>query len=47
MSSLLYQSIEALSREKSIDPGIVVAAVEEAISLATRKYYKSQENMRG
>ena len=47
MSSLLYQSIEALSREKSIDPGIVVGAVEEAIALATRKYYKSQENMRG
>jgi N utilization substance protein A len=47
MSSALYQSIEALSREKSIDPGIVVAAVEEAIALATRKYYKTQENMRG
>ena len=47
MSSALYQSIEALSREKSIDPGIVVSAVEEAIALATRKYYKTQENMRG
>ncbi len=47
MSSVLYQSIEALSREKSIDPGIVVQAVEEAIALATRKYYKTQENMRG
>jgi N utilization substance protein A len=47
MSSVLYQSIEALSREKSIDPGIVVSAVEEAIALATRKYYKTQENMRG
>jgi N utilization substance protein A len=47
MSSALYQSIEALSREKSIDPGIIVSAVEEAIALATRKYYKTQENMRG
>ena len=47
MSSALYQSIELLSREKSIDPGIVVSAVEEAIALATRKYYKTQENMRG
>ena len=47
MSSALYQSIEALSREKSIDPGIVVSAVEDAIALATKKYYKSQENMRG
>ena len=47
MSSVLYQGIEALSREKSIDPGIVVSAVEDAIALATRKHYKSQENMRG
>ena len=47
MSSVLYQSIELLSREKSIDPEIVVGAVEEAYALATRKFYKSQENMRG
>src|SRR5208283_4256600 len=46
-SSALYQSIEVLSQEKGIDPGIVVGAVEEAIALATRKYYKTQENMRG
>jgi N utilization substance protein A len=46
MASLLYQSIEALSKEKSIDPQIVVSAVEDAIALATRKYYKTQENMR-
>jgi N utilization substance protein A len=43
----LYQSIELLSQEKGIDPGIVVGAVEEAIALATRKFYKTQENMRG
>jgi N utilization substance protein A len=47
MASVLYQSIELLSQEKSIDPAIVVGAVEEAIALATRKFYKSQENMRG
>jgi transcription termination/antitermination protein NusA len=46
-SSALYQSIELLSQEKGIDPAIVVGAVEEAIALATRKYYKTQENMRG
>ena len=46
-SSVLYQSIELLSQEKSIDPAIVVSAVEEAIALATRKFYKTQENMRG
>jgi len=33
-TSALYQSIELLSQEKGIDPGIVVGAVEEAIALA-------------
>ena len=47
MASVLYQSIELLSQEKSIDPAIFVGAVEEAIALATRKFYKTQENMRG
>jgi N utilization substance protein A len=47
MASALYQSIEVLSREKGIEPEVVVGAVEEAIALATRKYYKTQENMRG
>ena len=47
MASELYNVIDALSREKGIDPQIVVSAVEDAIALATRKYYKTQENMRG
>ncbi|MGA3334058.1 MAG: transcription termination factor NusA [Terracidiphilus sp.] len=46
-TNVLYQSIELLSQEKGIDPAIVVGAVEEAIALATRKFYKTQENMRG
>jgi len=46
MSSVLYQSIETLSRDKGIEPAVVVGAVEDAIALATRKYYKTQENMR-
>src|SRR3954465_5455876 len=46
MASALYQQIELLSREKGIDPAIVVGAVEDAIVVATRKYYKSQENLR-
>src|ERR1700685_2232914 len=46
-TSALYQSIELLSKEKGIEPEIGVGAVEEAIALATRKYYKTQENMRG
>ena len=35
MASVLYQSIEMLSRDKGIEPGIVVGAVEDAIALAT------------
>ncbi len=46
MASQLYQSIETLSRDKGIQPEIVVNAVEDAIALATRKYYKTLENMR-
>src|ERR1700744_5915546 len=46
MASVLYQSIETLRRDKGIEPGVVVGAVEDAIALATRKYYKTQENMR-
>ena len=46
MASELYNVIDALSREKGIDPQIVVNAVEDAIVVATRKYYKTQENLR-
>ncbi|HEX3740935.1 MAG TPA: transcription termination factor NusA [Terriglobales bacterium] len=46
MASELYNTIDALSRDKGIDPQIVVTAVEDAIVVATRKYYKSQENLR-
>ena len=46
MASVLYQTIETLSRDKGIEADVVVGAVEDAIALATRKYYKTQENMR-
>ena len=44
-TSLLYQTIDQLSREKGIDPQIVIAAVEDAILVATRKFYKSAEDL--
>jgi N utilization substance protein A len=47
MASEIYNVIEALSREKGIDPQIVVGAVEDAIVAATRKKEKSQENLKG
>src|SRR5690348_4315529 len=46
MASELYNVIDTLSREKGIDPQVVVSAVEDAIVVATRKYYKTQENLR-
>ena len=45
MSSLLFQTIDQLSREKGIDPQIIISAVEDAILAATRKYYKSTEDL--
>lgn len=45
MSTLLFQHIDLLSKEKGIDPEIVVSAVEDAILVATRKYYKSTEEL--
>lgn len=46
MASELYNVIDALSRDKGIDPQIVVSAVEDAIVVATRKFYKTQETLR-
>src|SRR5712671_3580233 len=46
MASPLYQFIEAVSREKGINPQIVVNAVEDAIVVATRKHYKSTESLK-
>ncbi len=44
-TSLLYQTIDQLSREKGIDAQIIISAVEDAILVATRKYYKSSEEL--
>ena len=44
-TSLLFQTIDQLSREKGIDSQIIVAAVEDAVLVATRKYYKSGEEL--
>ena len=41
----LYDTIEALSREKHIDAQIIVDAVKDAILVAARKYYRTTENL--
>src|SRR5437870_4236879 len=46
MASLLYQAIEQISREKHIEPEIIVAAIEDAMAVAARKYYKTEEDLR-
>jgi transcription termination/antitermination protein NusA len=46
MASLLYQTIEQISREKHIEPDVIVAAIEDAMVVAARKYYKTEEDLR-
>ncbi|MEX2263102.1 MAG: transcription termination factor NusA [Bryobacteraceae bacterium] len=40
----IYQSIELLSKEKGIDPQIVVDAVKDAMLVAARKHFRSNED---
>jgi N utilization substance protein A len=47
MSNVLFQTIDQISREKGIDPSVVVHAIEDAIVVASRKYFKSNEELRG
>jgi N utilization substance protein A len=46
MSSPLQQTIEALAKEKGIEPDVIVSAIEDAVLTASRKYYKTNENLR-
>ncbi|HET9401662.1 MAG TPA: transcription termination factor NusA [Candidatus Acidoferrales bacterium] len=46
MASLLFQTIEQISREKHIDPEVIVSAIEDAMVVAARKYYKTEEDLR-
>src|SRR5579863_2374121 len=46
MANLLDQMIEQISREKHIEPAIIVAAIEDAMVVAARKYYKTEEDLR-
>jgi N utilization substance protein A len=47
MSNLLFQTIDQISREKGIDPQVVIHAIEDAIVVASRKQFKSNEELRG
>ncbi len=46
MSNPLLQTIEALAKEKGIEPEVVIGAIEDAVLTASRKYYKTNENLK-
>ena len=46
MSNPLIQTIEALAKEKGIEPDVVIGAIEDAVLTASRKYYKTNENLK-
>ena len=46
MSNPLMQTIEALAKEKGIEPDVVIGAIEDAVLTASRKYYKTNENLK-
>ncbi len=41
----IYQSIEILSKEKGIDPKIVLDAVKDAMLVAARKHFRTNEDL--
>ncbi len=40
------QTIEALAKEKGIEAAVVIGAIEDAVLTASRKYYKTTENLK-
>src|SRR3954462_794241 len=46
MSNPLQQTIEALAKEKGIEPDVVISAIEEAVATASRQYYKTGANLK-
>ncbi len=46
MNNPLQQTIEAVAKEKGIAPDVIITAIEDAVLTASRKYYKSDENLR-
>src|SRR5205809_6318023 len=45
MSNIITQTIEQISKEKNIDPKVIIAALEDAMIAASRKYYKTNEDI--
>ncbi len=45
MSNIITQTIEQISKEKNIDPQIIIDALEDAMVAASRKYFKENEDI--
>ena len=46
MTSPLQQLIDTIAKEKGIEPAIIISAIEDAVLAASRKAYKSTENLK-
>jgi transcription termination/antitermination protein NusA len=45
MSNIITQTIEQISKEKNIDPKVIIGALEDAMVAASRKFYKTTEEI--
>ena len=45
MSNIILQTIEQISKEKNIDPKIIITALEDAMVAASRKFYRTNEDI--
>ena len=45
-SNPVQQTIEALAKERGINPEVVIAAIEDAVLTASRKVFKGGENLK-
>ncbi len=46
MTQMLLQTIEQIGREKNIPPDVIIDAVEEAMAVASKKFYKTEEELK-
>ena len=46
MQNPLLQTIEALAKEKGIEPDTIILAIEDAVLTASRKFYKTTEDLK-
>ncbi len=45
MSNIIAQTIEQISKEKNVDSKIIISALEDAMVAASRKFYKTSEDI--